>query len=76
VTVVGAQPPADADIAGATRVWLLEAATPAVSSTDIREHLLADGRLDEALLPRVAEHIRRHGLYGTNPPARTLHGEH
>lgn len=64
-----------------TRVFLLDCATPDVSSTAVRAHARA-GRLLAGLVPPEVEHyIRRHGLYGApggaaaagRPAAGNLH---
>ena len=48
---------------GATTIWLVEATTHDVSSSEIRD-ALADGRtIDDDVPPTVAAYIRRHGLY-------------
>jgi nicotinate-nucleotide adenylyltransferase len=62
--------------AATTGVWLVEATTPDVSSTTVRERVQAGSDVDALILPRVAAHIRRHGLYDARDTARTLHGEH
>lgn len=62
---VGAEPPGAAAIAEGTRVWVVEADTPDVSSSAVRERLRQGEPVGDSLPPRVAEHIRRHGLYGT-----------
>jgi nicotinate-nucleotide adenylyltransferase len=71
----GAQPPDSAELAGDTQVWLVEAATPDVSSSAIRQRLGAGADVNDEMPSRVTQHIRRHGLYGTSASARTLHGE-
>jgi nicotinate-nucleotide adenylyltransferase len=56
-------------------IWLIEADTPDVSSTDIRQRILAGKEVGTDVPASVAAHIRRHGLY-THPPAeRRLHGK-
>ncbi len=60
----------------ATRVWVVEAQTPNVSSSGVRDRIRGGGDIDAFVLPRVAAHIRRHGLYEAPASARTLHGEH
>lgn len=45
------------------RVWLVEARTPDVSSSIVRERVRDGGDIDAFVVPRVAAHIRRHGLY-------------
>jgi nicotinate-nucleotide adenylyltransferase len=53
-------------------ILLVDAPTPAVSSTDIRRRVRA-GRTIEGLVPAmVASHILRHGLYAENPAADHL----
>ena len=56
-------------------IWPVEAATPDVSSSDIRQRVLTGQEVGSDLPPSVAAHIRRHGLYTTPPAARRLHGE-
>lgn len=56
-------------------VWVVEADTPDVSSSEVRTRLAAGETTDDLLDPRVIAHIRRHGLYDAAAPARTLHGE-
>ncbi len=56
-------------------VWVVEADTPDVSSTDIRARVAAGAAIDDLVTPRVDAHIRRHALYDAASPARTLHGE-
>jgi len=46
-----------------TRVFLLDCATPAVSSTDIRARARAGLPLAGLVPPEVDDYIRRHGLY-------------
>lgn len=51
-------------VPGRRGIFLVEAATAAVSSTDVRQRLAA-GRPVDNLLPRaVADYIQRQGLYG------------
>jgi nicotinate-nucleotide adenylyltransferase len=56
-------------------IWLLEADTPDVSSTGIRQRILAGKEAGTDVPASVAAHIRRHGLYTHPPAARRLHGE-
>jgi nicotinate-nucleotide adenylyltransferase len=56
-------------------IWLLEADTPDVSSTGIRQRILAGKGAGTDVPASVAAHIRRHGLYTHPPAARRLHGE-
>jgi nicotinate-nucleotide adenylyltransferase len=60
---------------GATRVWLVEAPTPDVSSSVVRDRIRKGGDVASFVLPRVAAHIRRHGLYeGTDVGEDLLRG--
>ena len=52
-----------------TRVFLLDCATPDVSSTGIRARARAGRPLAGLVPPEVDAHIRRHGLYGADPGA-------
>lgn len=53
----------DAATPDRTFVWLVDATTPNISSSDIRQHV-AEGRSVTGLVPRsVAAHIERHQLY-------------
>ena len=56
-------------------IWLIEAETPDVSSTDIRQDILTGEGAGAELPALVAAHIRRHGLYSRSLAARRLHGE-
>lgn len=56
-------------------IWLVEAETPDVSSTGIRQRILAGKGAGTDVPASVAAHIRRHGLYTISPAARRLHGE-
>ena len=51
-------------------VWLVEAGTRDVSSSDLRQRIGAGKSLDGLVPPAVADHIARHGLYvsETVPP--------
>ena len=62
--------------AGSCRIWLVEADTPDVSSTTIRQDVLTGKGAGTVVPTSVAAHIRRHGLYTPTPAARRLHGEH
>jgi nicotinic acid mononucleotide adenylyltransferase len=56
-------------------IFLLDAATPDVSSTTIRERLRA-GLSVSGLVPAAVErHIIQHGLYLAGVPASQLHGQ-
>ena len=63
------------DSTNSPAIWLVEADTPDVSSTDIRQRILAGREAGTDVPASVAAHIRRHGLYTTQPAARRLHGE-
>lgn len=56
-------------------IWLVEADTPDVSSTEIRQRILAGKEAGTDVPASVAAHIRRHGLYTHQPAARRLHGK-
>lgn len=49
------------------RVWLLDADTPGVSSTEVRARVREGRPLAGLVPPGVEHHIRRHGLYGAQP---------
>jgi len=60
----------------ATRVFLLDALTTDVSSTQVRGRIAAGDRLDGLVPPVVIEYARRHHLYLPAPSAAgVLHGE-
>jgi len=61
----GEPPPA----AQTPSVYLLDAATPDVSSSDVRARARAGRPLAGLLPPEVDVYIRRHGLYGAPPSA-------
>ncbi|MPY87771.1 MAG: nicotinate-nucleotide adenylyltransferase [Luteitalea sp.] len=63
-------------VAERCRIWLVDAPTAAVSSTDVR-HLAARGEPLDGLVPSlVATHIRQHNLYRSTPdPAGDLHDQ-
>ena len=56
-------------------IWLIEAETPDVSSTEIRQRILTGEGAGTDVPALVAAHIRRHGLYSSSLAARRLHGE-
>jgi nicotinate-nucleotide adenylyltransferase len=62
VRVVTSRPPSH-NLFETPAIFLLDAATPDVSSTEIRERLRADGSLRELMPDSVADYIRRHDLY-------------
>jgi hypothetical protein len=58
--------------AGATRVFLVDAPTPEISSTTIRARC-AEGRSIAGLVaPAVEQHIARHGLYTEGRTGRAV----
>jgi nicotinate-nucleotide adenylyltransferase len=69
VADVAAEPP------DSRAIWLVEAETPDVSSTEIRQRILAGKEAGTDVPASVAAHIRRHGLYTHQPAARRLHGK-
>jgi nicotinate-nucleotide adenylyltransferase len=70
----GEPPPA----AQTPSVYLLDATTPAVSSTDVRARARAGRPLADLLPPEVHAYIRRHGLYcasaSADAPGRSVAG--
>lgn len=67
-------PPAAAANAEAPAVFLIDAPTPDVSSTDLRRRIAAGEPVEGLVCPSVARHITRHRLYNT-ASADHLHGE-
>ncbi len=69
----------DLDAPGSsTSIFLVDAPTSDVSSTDIRRRLHAGLTLNGLVPVAVEHHIRQHGLYATRPAsssADTLHGQ-
>lgn len=63
------------DAARTCGIWLVEAATPDVSSSDIRQRVLTGQEIGDDVPTSVAVHIRRHGLYSPPAAARRLHGQ-
>ena len=57
---------------GSTLIFLLDAATPDVSSTELRDRLRRGEPLTGLVPPLVETHIRQHHLYS---PANQLHGQ-
>lgn len=49
--------------AGSTAIWLVDAPTRPVSSSDVRERLLRGRSIDGLVPPAVATYIQRHELY-------------
>jgi len=60
---------------GSCAIWLIEAETPDVSSTEVRQNIFTGAGVGSHLPALVAEHIRRHGLYSRSLAARRLHGK-
>lgn len=58
---------------GATAIFLLDAATADVSSTDIRRRAARGGSLAGLVPPGVETYIRGHRLYAVGSPADDLH---
>lgn len=73
--VAGVIAPEATDGSNRCAIWLIEAATPDVSSTDIRQRIVTGEDLGTDVPGLVAAHIRQHGLYSHSPAARRLHGE-
>jgi nicotinate-nucleotide adenylyltransferase len=60
---------------GSTSIFLVDASTPDVSSTEIRRRLREGGTLRGFVPAAVEAHILRHALYVNNPAADHLHGQ-
>ncbi len=61
-----------------SRIFLVDAATPDVSSTEVRRRIVAGESLDGLVPAAVERHIVQHGLYTTASATSTanhLHGE-
>jgi nicotinate-nucleotide adenylyltransferase len=58
-----------------TAIFLVDAATPDVSSTDLRRRLAAGETVAGLVCPAVEQHIARHHLYRHGYPADHLHGK-
>ena len=56
-------------------IWPIEADTPDISSSVIRERILTGQEFGRDVPTSVAMHIRRHGLYTPLAAARRLHGQ-
>jgi nicotinate-nucleotide adenylyltransferase len=56
-------------------IYLLQATTPNVSSTAVRERLASGASVGGMLPPLVAGHIQQHRLYSTSARANQLHDE-
>ena len=65
--------------AGKTSIFLVDAPTSDVSSTEVRRRLLAGLSLNGLVPPPIEHHIRQHGLYSARPITPTtadhLHGQ-
>ena len=61
--------------AAGTGVFLIEATTPDISSTDIRRRLTADLSIDDLVPAPVAHYIRSQRLYDSRAALGDLHGE-
>ena len=66
--VVPAGGRADPEPGAQPAIWLIDAETPDVSATDIREAVSAGGSIAGLTPPLVERHILRHGLYRPAPP--------
>ena len=64
------------DRSGICGIGLVEADTPDVSSSEIRQRLFTGEAAGAGVPAAVAAHIRQHGLYAPDLAARRLHGEH
>jgi nicotinate-nucleotide adenylyltransferase len=64
-----------ASTADRTRVWLVEATTTDVSSTELRRRIRANEPFDDLAPFAVTRHIRHHGLYQAPSPAGRLHDQ-
>jgi nicotinate-nucleotide adenylyltransferase len=65
-------------VADRASILLLDAATPDVSSTEIRRRIAAGESLEGLVPAAVARHIAKHGLYSSHPffpTADHLHGQ-
>lgn len=63
--------PPDAVRSNRTHVVFIEADTPDISATDIRERVQAGRDISDLVPPEVAAFIARHGLYRTSHGTRT-----
>src|SRR5256885_3889406 len=64
------QRPGDLVGSRAPGIFLLDAATPDVSSTAIRSRLATGAPIDGMVPPRLQQHIDQHGLYRSTTPER------
>ncbi len=60
-------------VAATPTIYLVDADTRDVSSTDIRHRAARGISLEGLVPPEIASYIRRHGLYGSAPAATDLH---
>ncbi|MGH9411441.1 MAG: nicotinate-nucleotide adenylyltransferase [Vicinamibacterales bacterium] len=60
---------------GDPSVFLLDAGTPDVSSTEVRARLAEGASIASLVPPLVETHIRQHGLYASGAAAIQLHGQ-
>ena len=68
------KPASEATSARNPSVFLLSAATPDVSSTEVRERIRRGESIHDLVPPLVESHIHQHGLYEARA-ANQLHGE-
>jgi len=70
---------AGAESGGRTLIFLVDAPTPDVSSTEIRRRITVGQSVSGLVAPAVEQHIQQHALYGQQPPvistADHLHGQ-
>ena len=59
---------------GETAIFLIETATPDISSTDVRRRLATGEAVTGLVCPAVERHIARHHLYRRGHSADHLHG--
>ena len=72
LTARARRPPDGVSTGAGTSIFLVEAATSDVSSTDLRARLASGTSIDGLVPPGVAQHIRAHHLYGA---ADDRHGQ-
>ena len=75
-SLAGRLRPADAyaEKGGGTSIYLLQAPTPDVSSTVVRDRLMRGESVSGLVPPLVEAHIAQHALYSASP-ADQLHGQ-
>lgn len=64
-----------AEAVGQPAVFLVDAATPDISSTEVRRRLAAGEAVTGLVSPAVERHIERHHLYTRGHSANHLHGQ-